>query len=60
MENLIHELKATLIEALNLEDITPAEIETSAPLFGAEGLGLDSTAALSIILLLDRNDGISI
>ena len=34
MEQLIQELKASLIEALNLEDITPEEIENNAPLFG--------------------------
>ena len=60
MENLIQELKETLIEALNLEDITPAEIETSAPLFGDEGLGLNSIDALEIILILERNYGIRI
>ena len=35
---LIEELKSLIIEALNLEDVTPADIETDAPLFN-EGLG---------------------
>lgn len=34
---LIEELKSLIIEALNLEDVTPADIETDAPLFN-EGL----------------------
>ena len=60
MEQLIQELKASLIEALNLEDITPEEIENNAPLFGESGLGLDSIDALEIILILERNYGIRI
>ena len=38
MDELIEELKASIIEALNLEDLTPADIDADAPLFG-EGLG---------------------
>lgn len=60
MEQLIQELKEALIETLNLEDITPEEIENSAPLFGEAGLGLDSIDALEIILILERNYGIRI
>lgn len=59
MEALIEEIKQNLIEALNLEDIIPADIDTDAPLFG-EGLGLDSIDALEIILILERNYGIKI
>lgn len=57
MEQLKQELKAQLIEALNLEEITPEDIDSSAPLFG-EGLGLDSIDALEIILLLEKSYGI--
>lgn len=60
MEDLIEKLKAELIEALNLEEITPADIDPDAPLFGDEGLGLDSIDALEIILILERNYGIKI
>ena len=47
MNNLENEVKALIIEALNLEDMTPEDIETDAPLFG-EGLGLDSIDALEL------------
>ena len=60
MEQLMQELKEALIESLNLEDITPDEIDNEAPLFGDEGLGLDSIDALDIILILERNYGIRI
>ena len=49
-----------LIEALNLEEITPEDIDSEAPLFGDDGLGLDSIDALEIILILERNYGIKI
>lgn len=58
MEKLIETLKEQLIEALNLEEMTAAEIDENAPLFGAEGLGLDSIDALEIIVLLEKNYGI--
>lgn len=60
MEELIEELKKELIETLNLEDITPEDIDTEAALFGDDGLGLDSIDALEIILILERNYGIKI
>ena len=58
MDELIEKLKAQLIEALNLEEITPEDPE--APLFGDDGLGLDSIDALEIILLLDKDYGIKL
>ncbi len=59
MEQLKEQLKQQIIDALSLEDITPADIEDDAPLFG-EGLGLDSIDALEIILILERNYGIKV
>jgi len=55
METLKEELKGLLIEQLNLEDKTPADIKNDAPLFGEDGLGLDSIDALELIVLLDKN-----
>lgn len=57
METLYLELKNHLIEALNLEEIAPEDIDTQAPLFG-EGLGLDSIDALEITLILEKHYGI--
>ena len=59
MEELIQRLKEQIIEALNLEDITPDDIDNEAPLFG-EGLGLDSIDALELIVLLEREYGIKL
>ncbi len=41
------EVKQLIIDALQLEDMTPADIDTDAPLF-VEGLGLDSIDALEL------------
>ncbi len=59
MAELIEKLKTEIIEALNLEDLEPADIDTNAPLFG-EGLGLDSIDALELIVLLEKNYGIKL
>jgi acyl carrier protein len=59
MEELILNLKKQLIEALNLEETTPEDIDTEAPLF-KDGLGLDSIDALEIILILEKYYGIKI
>ncbi|MDJ1496971.1 phosphopantetheine-binding protein [Cytophagaceae bacterium DM2B3-1] len=53
MNTLIEELKNDIIEQLNLQDMTPADIDENAPLFG-EGLGLDSIDALELIVLLQK------
>ena len=59
MENFIYELKKQIIEVLNLEDVTPEDIDNDAPLFG-EGLGLDSIDALELIVLIEKNYGIKL
>lgn len=59
MEKLINELKEQIIEVLNLEDMTPDDIDAKSPLFG-DGLGLDSIDALELIVLMEKNYGIKL
>jgi acyl carrier protein len=59
MQVSTHELKAKIIEALKLQDITPEQIDDDAPLFGT-GLGLDSIDALELVVLLEKEYGIVI
>jgi acyl carrier protein len=59
MAELIEKLKKEIIEALNLEDMEPEDIDANAPLFG-DGLGLDSIDALELIVLLEKNYGIKL
>jgi acyl carrier protein len=56
---LEQEVKELLIDVLQLEDITAAEIDNEAPLF-VEGLGLDSIDALEIGVALQRRYGITL
>ncbi len=53
MNELINEVKRTIIESLNLEDISINDIQTEAPLFG-DGLGLDSIDALELSIALQK------
>lgn len=50
------EVSHLIVEALNLEDVHPDEIDPEAPLFG-EGLGLDSIDALELALAVSRKYG---
>ena len=59
MDNLQDILKQQIIDALNLEEVEVADIDSDAPLFG-EGLGLDSIDALELIVFLERSYGIKI
>lgn len=59
MDALKQELKENIIEQLNLEDMTPADIANDDMLFG-DGLGLDSIDALELIVMLDKNYGIKL
>ena len=53
------ELKSKIIESLNLQEVTPEQIDDDAPLFGT-GLGLDSIDALELVVMLEKNYGIVI
>ena len=52
-ENLKTEIKELIIEALNLEDYSASDIDSSEPLFG-EGLGLDSIDALELGIAIKK------
>lgn len=55
MDSLKLELKKLLIEALDLEDLSPADIADDAPLFSTDGVGLDSIDALEIGIVLRKH-----
>ena len=56
---LKQQLKGQIIKFLNLLSISPDDIKDDEPLFG-EGLGLDSIDSIELIVLLEREYGISI
>lgn len=53
LEALQEYLKKMIIETLNLEEVTPEEIDNDAPLF-REGLGLDSIDALELVVAIEK------
>ena len=57
--NTKEKLKKILIEDLNLEELTPEDIDDNAPLFG-EGLGLDSLDAVELVVIIQKHFGIEI
>lgn len=57
MSTLQQEIKQLIIDSLNLEGLTPEDIERDAPLFGA-GLGLDSIDALELGLAIKGKYGL--
>lgn len=59
MEELLKNLKAQIVEQLNLKDIDPETIDNNQSLFG-DGLGLDSIDALELIVLLQQEYGLKL
>ena len=54
MDSLKLEIKQLLIEAFDLEHLTPADIDDDTPLFETDGVGLDSIDALEIGIVLRK------
>ena len=59
MSTLEGEMKALIVEVLNLEDVAPDAIDSEAPLF-VDGLALDSIDALELGLALQKRYGVSL
>ncbi|WP_442796536.1 phosphopantetheine-binding protein [Pantoea vagans] len=59
MDSLIYDIKQMIIDTLNLEDLSPDDIETDAALFG-DGLGLDSIDALELGLAVKNRYGVAL
>ena len=57
-EAIESKVKEIIVSSLDLEDVSPSDIETDAPLFG-EGLGLDSIDALELGMAIKREFGIA-
>ena len=57
MADLKLQIKELIINALEIEDITPDNISDTAPLFGG-GLGLDSIDALELGVALKKKFGV--
>ncbi len=59
MEKLIEDLKSQIISTLSLSDVSPDDIDPDAPLIGGD-LGLDSIDTLELLVLLEREYGVTV
>ena len=57
--NSEQELARLIVETLNLEGVTPEQIEPEARLFG-DGLGLDSLDMLEISMAVEQRYGVKL
>jgi acyl carrier protein len=59
MQSFEDEIKQMIIDVLQLEDITPLDIDSDAPLF-VEGLGLDSIDALELGVAIQKRYSVTL
>lgn len=57
-KEISEQVKELIITALNLEDMSPDDIEQAAPLF-KDGLGLDSIDALELGMEIKKKFGVT-
>lgn len=60
LDELKQELKELLVEDLSLEEMDPADIDDDTPLFGDEGVGLDSLDGVEVVVMLQRHYGLEV
>lgn len=60
MEQLINDLKQQIKEALHFEELSLEDFDENTPLFGEDGIGLDSIDILEIVVLLEKEYGIRV
>ena len=58
-DNLRDAIKTMMVESLMLK-VTKDEIRDDMPLFGLEGLGLDSIDALELVVGLEKHFGVKV
>lgn len=56
-DDLVVKVKQMIIDSLRIEEMSPDEIDSDAPLFG-EGLGLDSIDALQLVVAMEKDFGV--
>jgi len=59
-QQLKEDLKKHIVKYANILDFTPEQITDEMPLFGPDGLGLDSIDSLELVVMLEREYGIKL
>ena len=58
--DLKYEIKKMIVDALNIPDVNPEDVDESIPIFENPVLNLDSVDALELVVALQRNYGVRI
>ena len=56
-EQLITDLKGHIVDTLEMEGLSPEDIDSDGPLF-RDGLGLDSIDAVELVVMVEKQYGI--
>lgn len=59
MQEMIDELRQKIVDALNLQDVSPADIDPDEQLVGGR-LGIDSIDVLEMVMLVEKDYGLTI
>ena len=59
MQERINELREKIVQALNLQDIAPEEIDPDEQLVGGR-LGIDSIDVLEMVMMVEKDYGLTI
>ena len=59
MQERINELREKIVQALNLQDIAPDEIDPDEQLVGGR-LGIDSIDVLEMVMMVEKDYGLTI
>ncbi|MBP5261870.1 MAG: hypothetical protein J6Z43_07085 [Clostridiales bacterium] len=60
MENIKDRIKSEIISVLDLDDEVVAKFNDDTPLFGSDGIGLDSVDSLELVTLIYKNWSINV
>ena len=60
MENIKDRIKSEIIRVLDLDDEVVAKFNDDTPLFGSDGIGLDSVDSLELVTLIYKNWSINV
>jgi len=59
MDDLVNELRVKIVDALNLQDVAPTDIDPDERLVGGR-LGIDSIDVLEMVMLVEKEYGLTI
>lgn len=59
MQELINELRQKIVDALNLQDVSPSDIDPDEQLVGGR-LGIDSIDVLEMVMMVEKDYGLTI